>query len=114
MIHFDAQKSGGLLEMKRTADHADLHSMPMLCHNGATPVGTIASAHACLAIKSFIAIESDTVETNRAPFWREMIVNDFELYRDGYLHVPDRPGLGIELNEEVCRSHTVDNRGFFA
>ena len=114
MIHFDAQKSGGLLEMKRTADMADLHSMPMFCHNGATPVGTVASAHACMAIKSFVAIESDTMETNRAPHWREMIVNDFPLYQDGYLHVSDRPGLGIELNEEVCRRHTVDNRGFFS
>jgi len=113
MIHFDAQKSGGLLEMKRTADMADLHSMPLFCHNGCTPVGTVASAHACMAIKSFIAIESDTVETNRSPYWLDLIQHDDPLYKDGYLRVSNRPGLGIELNEEVCRAHLADQRGFF-
>ncbi len=113
MIHFDAQKSGGLLEMKRTADWADLHSMPLFCHNGATPVGTIASAHACMAIKSFLALETDSVESDKTPHWQDIIVRDGPLYRDGYLQVPDRPGLGIELNEEVCRAHLADNRGFF-
>jgi len=113
MIHFDAQKSGGLLEMKRTADMADLHSMPLFCHNGCTPVGTVASAHACMAIKSFIAIESDTVETNRSPYWLDLIQHNEPLYQDGHLRVSSRPGLGIELNEEVCRAHLADHRGFF-
>jgi L-alanine-DL-glutamate epimerase-like enolase superfamily enzyme len=113
MIHFDAQKSGGLLEMKRTADWADLHGMPMLCHNGSTPVGTFASAHACMAIKSCLALETDAVETNKRPNWQDLILRDGPLYRDGYLEVSDRPGFGIELNEEVCRRHLADDRGFF-
>ncbi len=113
MIHFDAQKSGGLLEMKRTADWADLHSIPLFCHNGATPVGTIASAHACMAIKSFVALETDTVESAKTPHWQDLIRRDGPLYQDGYLAVSNRPGLGIELNEEVCRRHLADDRGFF-
>jgi L-alanine-DL-glutamate epimerase-like enolase superfamily enzyme len=114
MIHFDAQKSGGLLEMKRTADWADLHSMPLFCHNGATPVGTIASAHACMAIKSFVALETDTVESDKTPHWQDIIQRDGPLYKDGHLKVSDKPGLGIELNEEVCKAHLADDRGFFA
>ena len=35
------------------------------------------------------------------------------IYRDGYLELPNKPGLGIELNEEVCRAHLVKGSGFF-
>jgi len=37
-----------------------------------------------------------------------------EAYNDGHLKVSGKPGLGIELNEDVCKSHLADNRGFFA
>jgi L-alanine-DL-glutamate epimerase-like enolase superfamily enzyme len=110
IIQPDAQKCGGLLEMKKTADWADLYYINMLCHNMCTPVGTIASGHACMAIRSFLALESDSVEI---PYWQDIILRDGPIYRDGYLEVPNRPGLGIELNEEVCRAHLVKGSGYF-
>jgi L-alanine-DL-glutamate epimerase-like enolase superfamily enzyme len=110
IVHPDAQKCGGLLEMKRIADWADMYYMSMLCHNGCTPVGTIASAHACKSIKTFMALESDSVEI---PYWQDIILRDGPIYRDGYVELSDRPGIGVELNEEVCRQHLADERGFF-
>jgi len=110
IIQPDAQKCGGLLEMKKIADWADLYYMNMLCHNMCTPVGTIASGHACAAIRSFLALESDSVEI---PYWQDIIVRDGPIYREGYLQLPDKPGLGVELNEEVCRAHLVSGSGFF-
>jgi L-alanine-DL-glutamate epimerase-like enolase superfamily enzyme len=113
IVHIYPQKSGGLLETKKIADWADLYSMPMFCHNGATPVGTIASAHACMAIKSFIALETDSLE--KVPYWQDIIQRDGPMYKDGYLEVPNKPGLGVELNEDVCRAHLADPdvTGFF-
>ncbi|RKX33385.1 MAG: hypothetical protein DRP71_10475 [Verrucomicrobia bacterium] len=113
MVHPDPQKCGGLLEMKKIADWAEIYSIPTMCHNGASPVGTVASAHACMATRSFVALETDAIESLRVPHWQDIIVRDGPLYRDGYLKVSDRPGLGIELNEEVCRAHLADDRGFF-
>jgi L-alanine-DL-glutamate epimerase-like enolase superfamily enzyme len=113
LVHPDPQKCGGLLEAKRIADWADLYSMPMLCHNGATPVGTVASAHACTAIKSFVALEVDTLEGDRTPHWRHLIQWDGRFQQDGHLVLSQRPGLGIELDETVCRRHLADQRGFF-
>jgi L-alanine-DL-glutamate epimerase-like enolase superfamily enzyme len=110
IIQPDAQKCGGLLEMKKIADWADLYYINMLCHNMCTPVGTIASGHACMAIRSFLALESDSVEI---PYWQDIILRDGPIHRGGYLEVPNRPGLGIELNEEVCRAHLVEGSGFF-
>ena len=110
MIHPDAQKCGGLLETKKIADWADIYNMNMLCHNGCTPVGTMASAHACLAIKSCLALESDGIEI---PYWQDIIKRDSDFYKGGYLMPSDEPGIGVELNEEVCKANIADNRGFF-
>jgi len=110
IIQPDAQKCGGLLEMKKIADWADLYYMKMLCHNGCTPVGTIASGHACAAIKSFYALESDSLEV---PYWQDIILRDGPVYQDGYLILKNKPGFGIEINETVCRQHLAEGSGFF-
>ncbi len=110
IIQPDLQKSGGLLETKKIADWADIYNIPMACHNMCSPVGTIASGHACMAIRSFLTLESDSVDL---PYWQDIIQRDGPIYRDGYLEVSDAPGLGVELNEEVCRQHLVPGTGFF-
>ena len=110
IVQPDPQKCGGLLETKKIADWADMYYMNMLCHNGCTPVGTMASAHACKAIKSFYALESDSIEV---PYWQDIIQRDVPVYNDGYIEVPDKPGLGIELNDDVCREHLAEGSRFF-
>jgi len=110
IIQPDAQKCGGLLETKKIADWAALYSMKMLCHNGCTPVGTMASGHACAAIKSCVALESDSMEV---PYWQDFIVRSGPVYQDGHLPITEKPGLGIELNEEVCREHLAEGSSFF-
>ena len=110
IIQPDTQKCGGLLETKRIADWADLYYMPMACHNLCSPVGTIASGHVCAAIRSFVTLESDSVEL---PHWQDIIQHDGPIYKDGYLELPNKPGLGIKLNEKVCRKHLAKGTGFF-
>jgi L-alanine-DL-glutamate epimerase-like enolase superfamily enzyme len=110
MIQPDAQKCGGLLEMKKIADWADMYYINMLCHHGCTPVGAIASGHACMAIKSFLALESDNVDI---PEWKDIIYFDGPIYNQGYLELPDKPGLGVELNEEICRKYLAPGSRFF-
>jgi L-alanine-DL-glutamate epimerase-like enolase superfamily enzyme len=112
IIQPDPQKCGGLLETKKIADMADLYYITFACHNMCTPVGTYASAHACAAIRSFVALESDSIEI---PWWKDMIVNDGgKFYPQGYLSVPNRPGFGIELNEEVCKRHLAPGSQWFS
>lgn len=110
IVQPDAQKCGGLLEMKRIADWADMYYLNMLCHNLCTPLGTMASGHSCMAIRSFLALESDSVEL---PYWQDIVLRDGPFYRDGYLEVPNKPGLGVELNEDVCRSRLQEGSTFF-
>jgi L-alanine-DL-glutamate epimerase-like enolase superfamily enzyme len=82
----------------------------MFCHNGCTPVGTIASGHACLTIKSFITLESDSVELS---FWKNLVHREGNIIKEGYQEIPNKPGLGIQLNEDVCRKHLAERTSFF-
>ena len=97
IIEPDAQYCGGLLELKRVADWAELYGMNTLAHNMCTPVGTFALAHACSTIHSFVAMENACAD--------EVIQHDGPLYEDGYLKLNDKPGFGVELNEDYCRRH---------
>lgn len=111
IIQPDPQKCGGLLETKRIADMADLYYITFACHNMATPVGTVANAHVCAAVRSFVALESDSIEI---PWWKDIIVNSGgKFYPDGYYTLPDKPGLGIDLNEEVCKQHLAPGSRWF-
>ncbi|MHC4808622.1 MAG: hypothetical protein ACYTBX_20495 [Planctomycetota bacterium] len=47
------------------------------------------------------------------PHWQDIIKRDGPIYKDGYLEIPNKPGLGVELNEDVCRKHLVKGTGFF-
>ena len=110
IIQPDPQKSGGLLETKKIADWADMYYITFACHNMCTPVGTVGNAHACAAIRSFVALESDSVDL---PHWADLIQRDGPFYKDGYYEMTDKPGLGIELNDEVCRRHLAEGSGYF-
>jgi L-alanine-DL-glutamate epimerase-like enolase superfamily enzyme len=110
IIQPDPQNCGGLLETKKIADMADLYYIPTACHNMCSPLGTIATGHACLAMRSFLTLESDSVEV---PHWHDIIRHSGPLYRDGYLEVPEGPGLGVELDEAVCRKHLASGSSFF-
>uniref|UniRef100_UPI0037C171C5 enolase C-terminal domain-like protein n=1 Tax=Devosia sp. TaxID=1871048 RepID=UPI0037C171C5 len=65
-------------------------------HNPQGPVSTAAAAHLCLAIPNFLILEYVRQEP-----YRDAAMQEAWTVKEGYLHVPDRPGLGVELNEDV-------------
>jgi L-alanine-DL-glutamate epimerase-like enolase superfamily enzyme len=105
IIEPDAQYCGGLLALKRVADLGELYGMDTLCHNMCSPVGTYAQAHACATIHKFVAMENACAVN--------VIQHEGSLYQDGCLLLNDKPGLGIELNEDYCRKHLSKGTTFF-
>jgi L-alanine-DL-glutamate epimerase-like enolase superfamily enzyme len=105
VISPDAQYCGGLIELKRAAYLGELYGMKTLCHNMCTPVGTFAQAHACATIPSFLTMENACAEN--------VIQHEGSLYENGYLILNDKPGYGIELNEDYCRKNLADGSSFF-
>ena len=107
----DLQKVGGLAVARRIAEFADGNSIPVAPHNISSPVGTLASAHFCAAIPNFLALEFHAADV---PFWEDLIQGlPKPIIQDGFIHIPDKPGLGVKLNEEVARRYARKGEPFF-
>lgn len=112
VIHPDLATSGGILETKRIGDLAQEHGISMALHMAGTPISTLASVHCAAATENFIALEHHFTEM---PFWSDFVDGlPKPLIQNGYIAVPDAPGLGFELNADAIKEHLVpDDRGFF-
>ncbi len=100
-VHIDIPKSGGLSESKRISEFAASYGIWTAAHNPASPVGTIASAHAASAMRDFRIHEL----ANWIEWWPDMVMHDGPIWQNGYLTIQDKPGYGIEINEDIARVH---------
>ena len=100
-VHIDIPKSGGLLEAKRISDHADMYYIWTAAHNPASPVGTIASAHACAAMRNFRLHEL----AKYIDWWQDLVIHEGPIIEAGYLTIQDKPGYGVEINPDVAKAH---------
>ncbi len=99
VIHPDVLTAGGMMETKRIGDAAEKHGVAVALHMAESPVGMMAAVHAAAAIPQLMAVEFHSVDV---PYWQD-IVNGLPkpLIEDGFVRVPDTPGLGIEsFNED--------------
>jgi galactonate dehydratase len=94
----DVKYCGGMLELKKIAALAEAASMPVAPHGPASPVGNIAAAHVCAGLPNFQILEFSFGEVP----WRAELIDPPEAMEKGYLTLPDRPGLGITLNEKTA------------
>ncbi|MFT5378299.1 MAG: L-alanine-DL-glutamate epimerase-like enolase superfamily enzyme, partial [Candidatus Latescibacterota bacterium] len=89
--------AGGLTEARKIAAWCETHYIYLAPHNPLGPVSTAACAHLCLA-SSLVGVQ----ECPRAPGTTHTDVFPVQVpFADGHLLVPDKPGLGVELNEEA-------------
>jgi L-alanine-DL-glutamate epimerase-like enolase superfamily enzyme len=112
IIHPDLATSGGILETKKIGDLAQAHGISMAMHMAGTPISTMASVHCAAATENFIALEHHFTDL---PFWNDFIDGvPKPIIQEGYIRVPEAPGLGFEINEDAIKEHLVaDDRGFF-
>lgn len=110
MVHPDLGSAGGILETKRIGDYAEQAGIAMYLHYAGSPVGFFASVHAAAATKNFVALEHHSVENDN---WYNLVPDDRTVFDDGYVPVPDAPGLGIELREGAVKELLVNGEGYF-
>jgi hypothetical protein len=104
IVHPDPATSGGIMETKKIGDLAEEHGVAMALHMAATPIATLASVHIAAATQNFLALEHHAADVAR---WSELVTGlPQPLVEDGYITVPDRPGLGFgDINEDLFREH---------
>jgi len=106
----DFQKTGGLLEARKIADMAHTYYVPVAPHAVTSPVGMMATAHVCAAIPNFLVQEYHWIDS--LDLWRNW-VKEGEIIQKGYITPPERPGFGVEMNDEGARKAQVPGTPWF-
>jgi L-alanine-DL-glutamate epimerase-like enolase superfamily enzyme len=110
ILHPDLATSGGILETKKIGDAIQEYGVPMAMHFAGTPVSCMANVHCAAATENFFVMENHSVDIH----WWDNLVDGIEkpIVNKGYIKVPDGPGLGIKLNDDVVKQHLGEG-GFF-
>jgi L-alanine-DL-glutamate epimerase-like enolase superfamily enzyme len=112
LVHPDPNSAGGILETKRIGDYAEEHGVAQALHHAASPVSFLGSVHSAAATANFIALEHHSVDN---PWWESLVTGfDGPIVQDGFVTVPDTPGLGVELNDDAVREHLSEGTELFA
>jgi len=100
-IQPDISHAGGIMELKKIAAVADTYYIPFAPHNPSGPVANAATLQLAACCPNFNILEIMYSDVT----WRADVTDEDLHYEDGYIIIPDKPGLGIELNEEACLAH---------
>ncbi|WP_269524957.1 mandelate racemase/muconate lactonizing enzyme family protein [Coraliomargarita parva] len=100
VAHPDVLSTGGILETKKIGDMAEDYGVSMAIHMAESPIACMAAVHVAAATRNFMALEVHSVDI---PWWQDLAIGlPSPLINNGYIQVPNTPGLGIEaLNEEL-------------
>jgi galactonate dehydratase len=103
IVQPDLLLCGGLLEAKKIAAMAEAHYVTVAPHNPLGPVSTAVSTHFAASTPNFCILEYQV--DSQGPM-RSLVREPLKLV-DGYVQIPDAPGLGIELDERAIADHPL-------
>ena len=107
----DLSKSGGITECLRIAAMASACRFPVHPHSSMTGLNHAASIHFLAAIDNGGYFEGDVSKANK--FRDELVANPGAIDKDGNVWPADRPGLGLEVNEEFLMKHpAIEGPGY--
>jgi L-alanine-DL-glutamate epimerase-like enolase superfamily enzyme len=111
IVHPDPGSAGGIWETKKIGDYAQEHGIGMAIHHAASPISFLATVHSAAATQNFLALEHHSIDT---PWWDDLVKGiDKPIVQNGFVKVPEKPGIGVELNDEVVKKYLKKGEGFF-
>jgi L-alanine-DL-glutamate epimerase-like enolase superfamily enzyme len=110
ILHPDLATSGGILETKKIGDLIQEQGVPMAMHFAGSPVSCMANVHCAAATENFLVLENHSVDV---PWWSDLVEGvEKPIVNHGFIAVPEKPGLGVTLNDEVMKKHLLEP-GYF-
>jgi L-alanine-DL-glutamate epimerase-like enolase superfamily enzyme len=110
ILHPDLATSGGILETKKIGDAIGEYGVAMAMHFAGSPVSCMANVHCAAATENFLVLENHSVDV---PWWNDLVDGvEKPIVNHGFITVPDKPGLGVTLNDEVMKQHLLEP-GYF-
>lgn len=99
----DIHKCGGLSEGRKIADMAHTYFVAVAPHAQASPIGMMAASHMLSTIPNFLVYEWHwSHPASRWQQWKDY-VKEGDIIQKGFITPPDRPGIGVEMNEEAVK-----------
>jgi len=108
----DLQKAGGLGEGQRIANLANLYYVPFAPHMVASYLGAMASCHVCASVPNFMILEWQ-IYFHKNPMFREIVTFDGPMVENGFIPLSEKPGIGVEINEEGMKKYATPGMPFF-
>ena len=100
-IQPDVSHAGGISELKKIAAEAECRYIAFAPHNPSGPVANAATLQLAACCQNFSILEIMYSDVD----YRKDVTNEALEYEDGYIKIPDKPGLGIEIDESECEKH---------
>jgi galactonate dehydratase len=104
IVELDCAHCGGIAQSKKIAALAEAYHKPISPHNPNGPLATIQTAHVCASTPNFLILE---ILWPDVP-WVNDVVSEPLKVRNGYLELPTKPGLGIEIDVDEVMKHPLE------
>lgn len=92
---------GGVLTMKKIAAMAEAQNILVAPHNPMSPLATVVNVHFAASTPNFHILEYHAPDSGA---WKAVLKEALMVKKDGYIDIPNKPGWGVELNEEAFKS----------
>jgi len=99
--------TGGITELKKISTLAEGYYVPISPHDASGPINVMAGAHVMMTVPNFYRLETPRYDLSA---YNRLIQTPLDNAR-GQLHLPDTPGLGIEMNMDYLRANVIDGFG---
>lgn len=100
-IQPDISHAGGIMELRMLGAEAEARHIGFCPHNPSGPVANAATLQIAACVPNFVLLEMMMTDVP----WRAEICDEELIMNDGRMCIPERPGLGIDLNERELLKH---------
>ncbi len=104
VVMLDPGKAEGVTGVHRVIERAAAAGMSWNAHSWSSAINTAASLHLAAASANVLVLELKPVPS---PMQHELVREPFAMV-DGWIEIPDRPGLGVEVDERVVARYAID------
>lgn len=101
----DIRVCGGITQMKKIAALCEAYQIPIAPHNIHGQIGCAATMHVVASTSNTLILEYSVEEIE----WKESLFTHQYKPVDGYMYINDRPGIGIDFDENVANQYPFKN-----
>ncbi|MEC2158267.1 o-succinylbenzoate synthase [Virgibacillus halodenitrificans] len=109
IINIKIGRVGGLTEAKRIHNYCEKNNIPVWC-GGMLEAGVGRAHNVALTTLPQFILPGDTAGSSH--YWQEDIIQPEVEVNQGLIHVPDKPGIGYEIDEKILKKATIDVKTF--